>query len=102
MRPKGIYKAASEGQDSLPFIKGRTAPQVPPEAEARDPEEGIDYGVIVLPPVMDEHNPEMEGYPEEYLEACKDRLRDYKEANGELPKWERSEWEDDTAPEVNT
>lgn len=57
--------------------------------ESQTAEEGIDYGVVILPPVMGESNSEVESYPEEYLDFCQDKLRSYKKENGELPQWER-------------
>lgn len=58
------------------------------EAEAQ---EGIDYGVVVLPPVMGTENAEVDSYPADYIEYCQDRLRAYKEKTGELPKYETIE-----------
>lgn len=66
--------------------KRETQGEAPTGTQAED---GIDYGIVILPPVMDEHNPEMESYPADYIEYAQDRLRDYKREHGELPKWER-------------
>ena len=57
--------------------------------ESTGAEEGIDYGIVILPPVDGETSGEVEIYPADYLEYCQDRLRSYKAENGELPKWER-------------
>ncbi len=51
--------------------------------------EGIDYGIVVLPPVLDEHNKELDSYPADYIEYAQDRLRAYKEEHGELPKYSK-------------
>ena len=51
--------------------------------------EGVDYGVVVIPPILDEASPERDSYPADYVEYCKDRLRAYKEENGELPKYSK-------------
>ena len=50
-------------------------------------EDGIDYGVIVLPGLRS-INPEMEDYPADYIKYAQERLRAYKLEHGELPKWE--------------
>lgn len=52
-------------------------------------EEGIDYGVVILPPVIDESNPEIDSYPEDYIQYAQERLREYKAEHGELPKYKR-------------
>lgn len=57
--------------------------------QQEEAEEGIDYGVLILPPVLDEHNEELDSYPDEYIEYVQDRLKDYKEEHGELPKYVR-------------
>lgn len=87
--------------NKLTFIEAKPAPQVPITAE-REPEEGVTYGVIVLPPIKDECNPEVENYPDEYLDFCQGKLKEYKAVHGEPPKWERLPYEDDTATEVDT
>lgn len=51
--------------------------------------EGVDYGVVIIPPILDEASPERDSYPADYVEYCKDRLRAYKEENGELPKYSK-------------
>lgn len=51
--------------------------------------EGVDYGVVIIPPILGESNPEIDSYPADYLEYCKDRMRAYKEENGELPKYSK-------------
>lgn len=52
-------------------------------------ENGIDYGIVILPPIDGDTNPEMESYPADYVEYARDRLREHKREHGELPKWER-------------
>ena len=59
------------------------------EATEATATEGIDYGVVIIPPKLDDHNEELDSYPADYLEYCKDRMRAYKEANGELPKYSK-------------
>lgn len=59
------------------------------EATTEQAVEGIDYGIVVLPPVLDEHNEELESYPEDYIHYAQDRLRAYKEEHGELPKYSK-------------
>ena len=54
-------------------------------------EDGIDYGLIILPPIEGEYSEEMSGYPQDYIEYAQGRLRFYKEQHGELPTWERQE-----------
>ena len=51
--------------------------------------EGVDYGVVIIPPRLNEHNEELDSYPEDYVEYCKDRMRAYKEKHGELPKYSK-------------
>ena len=59
--------------------------------EATEPTavEGIDYGVVILPPVLDETSPEIDSYPADYIEYAQDRLRAYKEEHGELPRYSK-------------
>ena len=57
-------------------------------ATAAEPQEGVDYGVIILPPIEGSTNPEMESYPADYVEYAKERLRDCQREHGELPAWE--------------
>ncbi len=59
------------------------------EATADTALEGVDYGVVVLPPVLDESNPEVDSYPADYIEYAQDRLRAYKKEHGELPKYSK-------------
>lgn len=59
------------------------------EATEATATEGIDYGVVIIPPILDEASPERDSYPADYVEYCKDRLRAYKEENGELPKYSK-------------
>ena len=56
-------------------------------------------GVIVLPPIEDEHNPEIENYPKDYIDYSLKRLSRYKKENGKLPEWERDITE--AADEIN-
>lgn len=66
-----------------------TPAQFKEERESTQPIEGIDYGIVVLPPVMGESNEELDSYPEGYIEYAQDRLRAYKEENGELPRYSK-------------
>lgn len=59
------------------------------QAGAEREQEGIDYGVVILPPVIDTHNPEVESYSADYVKYAQDRLREYYKENGEIPRWER-------------
>lgn len=59
------------------------------QAGEEQEQEGVDYGVIILPPVTDTRNPEMESYPADYVEYAQDRLKAYLKENGNLPRWER-------------
>lgn len=97
-----LYKAATGNPSSMGYIKASPAQQVPIISEGKA-EEGIDYGIIVLPPVADEQNPEVEAYPEDYIKYCQGRMRTYKGTNGELPQWEKKEAPgEDNAIEVDT
>ena len=62
--------------------------EAPEETTAAEPQEGIDYGVIILPPVDGHANPEMESYPADYVEYAQERLRAYQREHGERPAWE--------------
>lgn len=57
------------------------------QEETKEGEEGIDYGVIVIPGLRS-IDPEMEDYPADYIKYAQERLRAYKREQGELPKWE--------------
>lgn len=74
-------------------ITGSLKPIEPAVASERDTAgtEGIDYGLIILPPIDGEYSEEMSGYPADYIEYAQGRLRDYKEQHGTLPTWEKQE-----------
>lgn len=57
------------------------------ERDNTQPTEGIEYGVLILPPVIGESNEELDSYPDDYIEYAQDRLRAYKEDHGELPHY---------------
>lgn len=57
-------------------------------AAAAEPQEGVDYGVVILPPVDGSTNSEIESYPADYVEYAQERLRAYQRERGELPAWE--------------
>lgn len=63
-----------------------TGPNVKQEAAAAE-----EYGVIILPPILDETNEELDKYPQDYLEYSLSRMKQYKEAHGDLPAWKRKE-----------
>ena len=50
-------------------------------------------------PIKHEHSPEIESYPEDYVEYSLKRLGKYKEEHGKLPEWERDITE--AADEIN-
>lgn len=60
-------------------------------AGAREPEEGIDYGVVILPPIMGTENEVIDNYPAEYIERSQEKLRAYKKENGSLPHYTEAE-----------
>ncbi len=60
----------------------------PPEETKPVDEDGITSGVIILPPIMTDTNPEMDSYPEDYVKYAQERMREYKREHGELPQWE--------------
>lgn len=60
----------------------------------KEGEEGIDYGLIILPPIDGSDNPEMNGYPADYLEYAQQRLKKYKQEHGELPQWDYGKGKD--------
>lgn len=64
-----------------------TPAQYNEERDSTQPIEGIDYGIVVLPPVMGETNEEIDSYPADYIEYAQDRLREYKREHGELPRY---------------
>ncbi len=70
------------------------------EITAAEPQEGVDYGVIILPPVDESTNPEMEYCPADYVEYAQERLRAYQREHGELPAWEPSV-DEETAAEID-
>ena len=72
---------------------GSTPAQYREEETASKLEEGIDYGVVILPPVIGESNEEIDSYPQGYIEYAQDRLREYKAEHGELPKYSRGKEE---------
>lgn len=102
MDERDLYKEAAGGAPDLGHIKGEPAPQITGPAN-HEPEERIDSGIIILPPVADEENPELDSYPEDYVKYCQERMRAYKKANGELPAWTKKEdMGEDNAIEVDT
>jgi len=74
--------------------------EAPEETAAAQPQEGIDYGLIILPPVDGSTNPEMEPYPADYVEYAQERLRAYQREHGELPAWELGV-DDEAAAEID-
>ena len=74
-------------------ITGSLKPREPAATSERDTAgtDGIDYGLIILPPIDGEYSEEMSGYPQDYIEYAQGRLREYKEKHGKLPKWERQD-----------
>ena len=70
-------------------------------ATAADPQEGVDYGVIILPPLDGSTNPEVESYPADYVEYAQERLRAYQREHGKLPAWELDADEEAAAEEIN-
>lgn len=58
-----------------------------PDENAHADEEGITSGILILPPLNTQTNPEMDSYPDDYIEYAQGRLRDYKAEHGEFPKW---------------
>lgn len=58
--------------------------------QAVEGEEGIDYGLIILPPKEGATSPELDSYPADYIEYAQERLRAYKREHGELPQYDYS------------
>ena len=82
-----VYKAAiAPPAPEIPSIKAEAPPTIT-AAENTKAEEGIDYGVIIIPPQEGQHNEEAESYPKDYIKYCQGRMREYKRREGELPRW---------------
>lgn len=82
---KHTAAAATLARDAKPVKYGEQE-----QKTNRDPEAGIDCGVVILPPVMGSTNPEAEQYPEDYVAYCQERMRAYLQEHGELPAWDMS------------
>lgn len=64
---------------------------IPIKCETRQeigPQEGIEYGVVIIPPVYGQTNEEVDGYPSDYVMYVQERLRKYVTEHGELPVYE--------------
>ena len=68
---------------------GSTPAQYRGEETANTLEEGIDYGIVILPPVQGDSSTEIDSYPADYIAYSQDRLRDYKREHGELPRYSK-------------
>ena len=87
MDKEELYKATiAPPAPGIPFIKADPPPLVTPAVEAKE-EEGIDRGVVIIPPQEGQHNKEMEAYPADYVRYCQGRMREHKRQTGELPRW---------------
>ena len=62
----------------------------PPEADLKEetgtPEGGIDYGVLVLPPLQGQEPM----WPEDYVKYCRQHMKEYSRELGKPPEWK---WE---------
>lgn len=83
-------KRIKAGADLLAGAKYKPERYEAPE-RASEGEDGIDYGLIILPPLDGSKCPELENYPEDYVEYAQERLRKYKKEQGALPQWDYSQ-----------
>lgn len=87
MDREGLYKAAiAPPAAGLPVIKADHPPTATAGGNAKA-EDGVEYGIIIIPPQEGQHNEEAEAYPEDYIKYCQGRIREHNRRTGKPPQW---------------